>query len=239
MITFKTISIFPQIITEYTKYGVINQGIKNNLIKVETFNPRDFSTDKHKRTDLKMYGNEHGQVMECDSFFKCLNYLLLGKNENLPQKIDHNYLQKIQKSKVQKKIVVINLSPSGKTFSHYQSKQLAPKYEQIILICGRYEGLDQRIIDTFVDQEISLGKYILAGGELPALTVMESVSRQIPGVIKNQDSVAEESFSKKLHGKKEYPIYTRPSDYRGLTVPEILLSGDHGVIERWKMENLR
>jgi tRNA (guanine37-N1)-methyltransferase len=134
---------------------------------------------------------------------------------------------------------VIFFTPQGKTFTQLRAEKLAAKEQNLILLCGRYEGIDQRIRDSLIDEEISLGKFVLTGGELPAMTLIDAVSRLIPGVIGKDASHEQDSFSKALNRKKEYPHYTRPPEFKGQKVPEVLLSGHHAKIEKWRKNKLK
>ena len=204
------ISIFPKMFKLITKYGIVSQAIKKNLLSIFIKNPRKYSKNKRKNIDDRPYGGGPGMIM---SFYPI---------DKTIQKIKNNILDSIK---------VIYLSPQGKKLTSKKIKKIS-KYKQIILICGRYEGIDQRIIDSEVDEEWSIGDYVVSGGELPAMILIEAICRLIPGVIKKQ-SFTEESFFKKF---LDHPHFTRPRYIKGLKVPKILLSGNHKKISKWRLK---
>lgn len=212
---FDILTIFPQIFESYLNESIIRRAIEKNLIEIYIHNIRDFSKDKHHKVDDIPFGGGAGMVMT-------------------PQPL-HDAITHVKKLN---KGPVIFLTPDGKTFSQSRAEKLSQK-TGVILLCGRYEGIDQRIRDTLVDEEISIGKYVLTGGELPAMVVLDSLSRLIPGVLGKEESHLEDSFSKSLDRKKEYPHYTRPAVFKGLAVPDILLSGHHVKISKWRKSKLK
>lgn len=203
-------TLFPNIINAYIGESIIKRGIDSGHIKVCVYNIRDFSDNKHKKVDDYPFGGGAGMVMT-------------------PQPIISTYEYIVDKYEI-KNPRVIYLSPKGKTLSQSLAKNMSIE-EDIILLCGHYEGIDQRVIDMIVTDEISIGDYVLTGGELPALVLIDSVSRLIPGVLNREESFEDESFENDL---LEYPQYTRPREYRGIKVPEILLSGNHKKIDEWR-----
>ncbi len=203
---FDILTLFPEMF-ETIKYSIIEKALDKNILSINAINIRNFSKDKHKKVDDTPYGGGAGMVIKPDVVYDA--YLSV-KSEN---------------SKV------IYLSPKGKTLNQAKVKALS-KEKHIILLCGHYEGIDQRVLDEIVDEEISIGDYILTGGELPAMVLIDSVSRYIEGVI-TKESVEEESFS---NGLLEYPQYTRPEVFLEKKVPEILLSGHHEKIKKWREE---
>lgn len=203
---FDILTLFPEMF-ETIKYSIIEKALDKNILSINAINIRNFSKDKHKKVDDTPYGGGAGMVIKPDVVYDA--YLSV-KSEN---------------SKV------IYLSPKGKTLNQAKVKSLS-KEKHIILLCGHYEGIDQRVLDEIVDEEISIGDYILTGGELPAMVLIDSVSRYIEGVI-TKESVKEESFS---NGLLEYPQYTRPEVFLEKKVPEILLSGHHEKIKKWREE---
>ena len=203
---FDVLTLFPEMFTPL-KQSVIGKAIEKNLIKIEITNIRDFSKDKHKKVDDTPYGGGPGMVMMPDIVYDAYKSV---KTEN---------------SKV------IYMSPQGKTLNQQKVQELS-KEKHVIILCGHYEGIDQRVLDKIVDEEISIGDYVLTGGEIPAMVLIDSVSRYIEGVLK-KDSIQEESFS---NGLLEYPQYTRPEIFEGEKVPEILLSGHHENIDKWRKE---
>lgn len=212
---FDILTIFPQIFDSYLKESIIKRAIKSKKIEINVHDIREFSKDKHKKVDDIPFGGGAGMVMT-------------------PQPL-HDAIKYIKKSN---KGPVIFLTPHGSTFTQSKAEKLS-KHKELILLCGRYEGIDQRIRETLVDMEISIGKFVLTGGELPAMIVMDCVSRLVPEVLGKEESHMEDSFSKKLDRKKEYPHYTRPAVFKGMEVPEVLLSGHHKKIEEWRKKNLK
>ena len=203
---FDILTLFPEMFDSINK-SIIGKAIEKNLIEINLVNIRDFSKDKHKKVDDTPYGGGAGMVMRPDVVYDAYQSV---KSDNAK---------------------VIYLSPKGKTLNQERVKELA-KENHIILLCGHYEGIDQRVLDEIVDEEISIGDYVLTGGEIPAMVLIDSVSRYVEGVI-TSESVEEESFS---NGLLEYPQYTRPEIFLDKKVPEILLSGHHENIKKWREE---
>ena len=212
---FKIVTIFPKELSISLSYGVVGNAINNNKIRIDYFDPRDHADNKHGSIDDKPYGGGPGMVMQANPVL-----------ESIDQARDNSL-----------DIPVFFLSPRGKTFDQNKAKELS-KMDKIILVSSRYEGLDQRAIDqTDNHEEISIGDYILSGGEAACTVVIDSIARLIPGVLGDDESILEESFS---DGLLEYPHYTRPSEVNGESVPDILLSGDHKKIEEWrKIQSLK
>ena len=203
---FDVLTLFPEM------FGILNQSIigkaiEKELIDINLINIRDFSKDKHKKVDDTPYGGGAGMVMKPDVVYDAY------------------------KSIEDRNAKVIYMSPQGKTLNQKKVEELA-KESHLIILCGHYEGIDQRVLDKIVDEEISIGDYVLTGGEIPAMVLIDSVSRYVKGVL-NEESIQEESFS---NGLLEYPQYTRPETFEGVKVPEILLSGHHENIEKWRKE---
>ena len=203
---FDVLTLFPEMF-EVLNQSILGKAQEKNLIDINLINIRDFSKDKHKKVDDSPYGGGAGMVMRADVVYDAFKSV------------------KTPNSKL------IYLTPQGNTLNQAKVEELA-KNEHLILLCGHYEGIDQRVIDKIVDEEISIGDYVLTGGEIPAMVLIDSVSRYIEGVIKS-DSKEEESFSQ---GLLEYPQYTRPEEFEGQKVPEVLLSGHHQKIEKWRKE---
>lgn len=198
-------SIFPEMITDYTKQSILGRSIENSIIDISVHDLRLATSDKHRTIDDSPFGGGAGMVMMPEPVFKAVD-------EVDPQR------------------PLILLGPSGRKFDQKLAHELA-SLEGFSFLCGRYEGVDERIRTDLCDDEISIGDFVLAGGELAALMIIEAVARLKPGVLGNESSATEESFSE---GLLEYPHFTRPSNFRDLEVPEILLSGDHAKIERWR-----
>ncbi len=209
------LTIFPHIFKSYLKESIIKRALEKKIIEINIHDIRDFSKDKHRKVDDTPFGGGAGMVMTPQPLYDAITHI---KRTN--------------------KGPVIFLTPQGKTLTQPKTEKLA-KNKEIILLCGRYEGIDQRIRETIVDEELSIGKYVLTGGELPAMVVLDAVSRLIPGVLGKEESHMEDSFSKRLNRKKEYPHYTRPAKFKKMEVPEVLLSGNHKEIEKWRKNNLK
>lgn len=203
---FDILTLFPEMFDGITQ-SIIGKAVEKDLIKINLVNIRDFSKDKHKKVDDTPYGGGAGMVMKPDVVYDAYNSV---KSNNAK---------------------VIYLSPKGKTLNQEKVKELS-KENHIILLCGHYEGIDQRVLDEIVNEEISIGNYVLTGGEIPAMVLIDSVSRYVEGVI-TKESVEEESFS---NGLLEYPQYTRPEVFLNKKVPEVLLSGHHENIKKWREE---
>ncbi len=248
MIRFSVLTLFPQIISSYTDETILGRAQKNKFIDVRSVQIRDFAHDKHKTVDDTPYGGGAGMLMKPEPIYEALASI-----DGLPFKKAPGLtkLKRLATGTVAKKKRTVLLSPRGRQFNQ-QIAESWSKLDELILICGRYEGVDQRVVDHMIDEEISIGPYVLAGGELGALTIIEAVSRLVPGVLGNAESLVEETFnrvkSEKEKGKRgiqnsdsdievEYPQYTRPPDFKGWKVPEVLQSGDHKKIAEWKKKN--
>lgn len=209
---FHIMTLFPEIFNSYMDESIMKRAVEKGIIEVHIYNIRDFSNNKHKKVDDYPFGGGAGMVMTPQPIYDTYKYIITTHNINNPS--------------------VIYLTPKGKVYNQSMAKQMSLK-EDIILLCGHYEGIDERIIDLIVTDEISIGDYVLTGGELPALIMIDSISRLIPGVLNQEESFEEESFKDNL---LEYPHYTRPRDFEGLKVPEVLLSGNHKKIDEWRRE---
>jgi len=205
---FSVLTLFPEMLAALGE-SIIGRAINKGIIETEYINIRDFSTDKHRRVDDYPYGAGGGMVMQ-------------------PQPIYDAY----KSVAGERKPHVIYMSPQGKTLTQNKARELA-KYEHLVILCGHYEGVDERILEEIVDEEVSIGDYVLTGGELPAMVVIDCVSRMIEGVLDSEETASVESH---YNGLLEYPQYTRPPHFMGREVPEILLSGHHANIEKWRRE---
>lgn len=199
------LTLFPNSFVPLTE-SIIGRAREKNKVEINLVDIREFSLDKHKKCDDYIFGGGDGLLMMPQPLFDAI--------ESVKQ--DNSY--------------IIYLSPKGNTLTQNKVQELSTK-EHLILICGHYEGIDQRVIDTFVDEEISIGDYVLTGGELPAMVLVDSVCRYLPEILGNENSALNETFTNNL---LEYPQYTRPQNFRGLTVPEVLLSGNHQEIAKWR-----
>lgn len=200
------VTIFPRMFDPLIAEGVIARGIRQGLLDVRVHDLRDFATDKHRSTDDEAYGGGPGMVMLGEPVFRCVEAIGGGH--------------------------VILTSPQGRRFDQAVAKELAAK-EWIVILCGRYEGFDQRVLDALHPDEISIGDFVVSGGELPAMLMADAVGRMIEGVVGNSGSVEEDSF---FNGLLDYPHYTRPEELRGMRVPDVLLSGHHEKIRKWRKE---
>jgi len=208
-VRFDVLTLFPEMIETCCGCSILKRAIENEIINVETINPRDFTQNKHKKVDDTPYGGGAGMVLMAQPF--------VDAYENI---------EKLENS------LTVMLTPQGEVFNDKMSNDFA-KYDQIIMLCGHYEGFDERIRDIIKPKEISIGDFILTGGELPALCIIDSVSRKIEGTLGKIASADEDSFA---NGLLEYPHYTKPREYRGLEVPEVLLNGNHAEIEKFRHE---
>lgn len=205
------ISLFPEMFAAITEHGVTRRAIQDGLLSIEVWNPRDFTQDKHRTVDDRPYGGGPGMLMMVQPLVDAINAAKQRLGEETP---------------------VIYLSPQGQKLDHQGVTQLA-QHDRMILIAGRYEGIDERVIQQYVDAEWSIGDYVLSGGELPAMVLIDAVARLVPGVLGHQDSAAEDSFA---DGLLDCPHYTRPEVYNEQRVPSVLLSGDHEKIRRWRLQ---
>ena len=208
---FDVISLFPELIQAVTASGITGRALQQGLLEVVRWNPRDFTTDVHRTVDSRPYGGGPGMVMKYEPLWDCLQ---------------------VVKQKAPAGVKVIYLSPQGQRLDQAGVQRLA-KSSGSILICGRYEGIDERFIETAVDEEWSIGDYVLSGGELPAMVLIDAVTRLLPGALGHQDSAEQDSFS---DGLLDCPHYTRPEVIDGQAVPEVLSSGDHARIARWRRQ---
>ena len=205
----KILTLFPEMFLPVLGASITGRAIENGILTIEPINIRDYTTNKHGRCDDYPYGGGAGMVMTPQPIFDCMK----AATKDFPARR-------------------ILLSPRGKTLTQQRAKELAQE-ENLLFLCGHYEGVDQRVIDTWVDEEISIGDYVLTGGELAAMVVIDCLSRHIPGVLGSDESAQEESF---WDGLLEYPQYTRPAVYEGLAVPDVLLSGHDANIKKWRRE---
>ncbi len=278
---FSILTLFPEALESYLSTSIIGRARSEQFISTQLVNIRDFATDKHKTVDDTPYGGGAGMVMKIEPIDKALQSLTSPRALSSPEERerDHLSLDKERSTRrdgageVRRRKVVV-LSARGQQFTQAKAHEYA-QLDELILICGRYEGIDQRVADYLADEEISIGPYVLAGGEIAALAVLEATARLLPGVLGNEESLAEESFSQNIESRstplrqgsagrgniegdakirnskflpagqageiltsfREYPHYTKPADYKGWKVPEILLSGNHEEIRRWRQSH--
>jgi tRNA (guanine37-N1)-methyltransferase len=206
------ITIFPALIEEALGHGIVARAIETGLVEVKAHDLRTFTTDRHRRVDDAPFGGGPGMVMQAEPFFKAVEAVLPeGPSKSRP---------------------VVLLSPRGEKFTHLKAREYS-KLERLVLLSGRYEGIDERVRTDLATEELSLGDFVLMGGEVPALAVIEASVRLIPGALGDSESSAQDSFE---NGLLDHPHYTRPADFRGLKVPDVLLSGDHAAIAKWRLE---
>lgn len=206
------ISLFPEMFDAVSKFGVVGRAIKQKLISLDVINPRDFTQDKHRTVDDRPYGGGPGMLMKVEPLEMAI--------------VDAK--TKSQSSNTR----VVYLSPQGRRLDHKLIKELSEE-EHLVLLCGRYEGVDQRLVDSQIDDEISIGDFVLSGGELASMIVIDSIARQKPGALGHKDSALEDSFE---DGLLDHPHYTRPDSYSGSRVPAVLLGGNHLAIENWRLK---
>lgn len=210
-IRFDVLTLFPEMFHGFLNSSIIKKAHEKGLVETSVINFRDFSTDKHRTVDDTPYGGGGGMVLKPEPLFEAVDHLLKDADTRPP---------------------VLLMSPQGQPFTQRKAEELA-RHSHLIIICGHYEGYDERIRQYLATDEISIGDYVLTGGELPAMVIIDSVTRLIPGVLGNETSAASDSFST---GLLEYPQYTRPAEYRGYRVPDVLLSGHHLRIEKWRRQ---
>ncbi len=208
---FYVLTLFPEMIETALNTSVIGRAIDNGLIEIEAINIRDYTLDKHKKVDDYPYGGGAGMVMQAQPVYDAYMSIVDRVGERLP---------------------CIYLTPQGKTFNQQIARDLS-KLDEVVLLCGHYEGIDERVLEEIVTDNISIGDFVVTGGELPAMMMIDAISRLVPGVLHNDDSTVQESFSNNL---LEYPQYTRPEEWNGKKVPAILLSGDHAKVDEWRYE---
>jgi tRNA (guanine37-N1)-methyltransferase len=214
---FEVFTLLPEVFPPYLESSILQRARQRGLVIVNVHNIRDYTHDRHHVTDDTPYGGGGGMVMKPEPVFEAVESVLgLDPHQTAPRSVPP----------------IIMLTPQGRVFTQSVAEELS-QYETIALLCGRYEGMDERIREHLATDEISIGDYVLTGGELPALIVIDAVSRLIPGVLGDPDGAVDDSHAS---GLLEYPHYTRPPEFRGWKVPEVLLSGDHGKVAKWRRE---
>ena len=208
---YHILTLFPEMIEQGLHTSILGRAMNNGFISLETTNIRDFSANKFNRVDDYPYGGGAGMVMQAEPIYRTWKHITdqIGKQPR-----------------------VVYMTPQGHTFNQHMAEEFA-KEEDLVFLCGHYEGIDERVLEEIVTDYVSIGDYVLTGGELPAMVMMDSISRMVPGVLNNQESGETESFSGNL---LEYPQYSRPEEWHGKKVPEVLLSGHHANIEAWRRE---
>ena len=208
---YHVLTLFPEMIEQGLHTSIIGRAMEKGLLSLDAVNIRDFSTDKHKRVDDYIYGGGAGLLMQAEPVYQA--YLSV-------------------KEKIGKAPRVIYMTPQGQVFHQKLAEELAQE-EDLVFLCGHYEGIDERVLDEIVTDNVSIGDYVLTGGELPAMVMIDAISRHVPGVLNNEDSAGEDSFSNQL---LEYPQYSRPEVWHDKQVPPVLLSGHHGKVDAWRRE---
>lgn len=213
---FYVVSLHADFIAQYWQFGVFKQAIQKKLIECHSIPLRDFAVDRHGSVDAPPFGGGDGMVLRIEPLVEAIEYVrTLSRGREL-------------------RIVV--MAPQGRRWHQQQAKAWMEEDVDYCIVCGRFGGIDQRFYDHYVDELISLGDFVLSGGELAALCVLDSMIRWLPGSLGNPESARLDSFSQELNGGLEHPLYTRPAQFNGLSVPSVLLSGDHAAIERWRTE---
>ena len=208
---FYVMTLFPEMIDSGVNVSILGRAIQNNLINIESVNIRDFSKNKHMKVDDYPYGGGAGMVMQAEPVYDAYEHI---------------------EKKIGKKPRVVYLTPQGSVFNQNMAKEFACE-QDLVFLCGHYEGIDERVLESIVTDNVSIGDYVLTGGEMPAMIMIDAISRLVPGVLHNDVSAEFESFTDDL---LEYPQYTRPETFRGMKVPDVLLSGHHANIEKWRHE---
>lgn len=208
---YHVLTLFPQMILDGLNTSIIGRAIEKKIISIDTIDIREFSTNKHKKVDDYPYGGGAGMVMQAEPVYGAYQHVV---------------------NKIGKKPRVVFLTPQGRVFNQTIAKELS-KQEDLVFLCGHYEGIDERVLEEIVTDEISIGDYVLTGGELPAMVMIDAIARLVPGVLNNEVSAEFESFQDNL---LEYPQYSRPIEWMGKKVPDVLISGHHANVEKWRYE---
>lgn len=204
---FEVMTLFPEMIEQACSHSIMKRAVESGVFSIDTINPRDFTLDKHKKVDDTPYGGGAGMVLMAQP-----------------------YVDAYESIEKQEKSITLMMTPQGETFNNELCKELS-EYNQIIILCGHYEGFDERIREIIKPREVSIGDFVLTGGELPALCLIDSISRKLEGTLGKLESMEDDSFE---NGLLEYPQYTKPREYRGLKVPEVLLNGNHSLINQYR-----
>lgn len=216
-LTFEVLTLFPGILAGPLNESILKRGREKGLLSVRTWNIRDYTEDKHRTADDSPYGGEAGMVLKPEPIFRAV--------------------EAVKAAAPGEQFLTVLLSPQGRLFDHRYAEQLSRETRRIILLCGHYEAIDERVKNALVDEELSIGDYVLTGGELAALVVIDAAARLVPGVLGDEESAYRDSFG---DGLLDHPHYTRPAEFRGMQVPEVLLSGNHDAIMKWRRrESLR
>ena len=231
---FYIMTLFPEMVMDGLNTSIIGRAVNKGLLSIEALNIRDYAFNKHHSVDDYPYGGGAGMLMQAEPVYQCYDALARQITERKAKATEEKLAsgEKKEMSGEQKRTRVIYLSPQGKTFNQSMAEEFAQE-EDLVFLCGHYEGIDERVLEEIVTDYVSIGDYVLTGGELPAMVMMDSISRMVPGVLSNQESGETESFAGNL---LEYPQYSRPEEWHGKKVPEVLMSGHHANIEKWRRE---
>lgn len=217
MLKINVLTIFPEFFREVFDFGIIRRAKLAEIVEINIFDIRSFATDKHRMTDDRPFGGGDGMVFKAEPIFNAVEHILgTCERENYPPRTK-----------------VVLLTPQGRVFKQAVAKEFADEIENLVLICGRYEGVDERVNDALVTDEISIGDYVLSGGEPAAIVVTDAIVRLLPNALGSETSAVNDSFS---NGLLDYPHYTRPAEFRGMNVPQVLLDGNHAEIEKWRRQ---
>ena len=231
MMNFHILTLFPEMVMQGLHTSIIGRAVEREYISIEAVNIRDYTLDKHGKVDDYTYGGGAGMLMQAQPVYDA--YAAVA--DRIEQRRDterQSYDRNIDSIISEKKTRVIYVTPQGRTFNQKMAQELAQE-EDLIFLCGHYEGIDERVLEELVTDEVSIGDYVLTGGELPAMVMIDAIARLVPGVLHNTDSAVTESFG---DGLLEYPQYSRPEVWHGKKVPAVLMSGDHAKVDAWRME---
>ncbi len=223
------VSLFPEMFQSLTDYGITGRAVDSGILTLSVSNPRDFATDRHGTVDDRPYGGGPGMLMKMDTLVAAVAQARSGLDRAAGEPVDE-IVNSTADSEGSRRTVY--LTPQGQPLTQQKVLELAA-LDQLVLIAGRYEGIDERFVEAEVDEEISIGDYVLSGGELPAMVLLDAICRQLPGALGHEQSAVQDSFAQ---GLLDCPHYTRPEQYAGKAVPRVLLSGNHGEIERWRLK---
>ena len=231
---FYIMTLFPEMVMDGLNTSIIGRAVNKGLLSIEALNIRDYAFNKHHSVDDYPYGGGAGMLMQAEPVYQCYDALARQITERKAKATEEKLAsgEKKEMSGEQKRTRVIYLSPQGKTFNQSMAEEFAQE-EDLVFLCGHYEGVDERVLEEIVTDYVSIGDYVLTGGELPAMVMVDAISRMVPGVLTNEESGSTESLE---GGLLEYPQYSRPASWNGKEVPEVLLSGDHKKVEAWRHE---
>lgn len=228
---FHVLTLFPEMIMEGLGTSILGRAMQKGCILAEAVNIRDYTTNKHQKVDDYTYGPGAGMLMQAQPVYDCVQ-AVLGQIAERREQTLHSENSGAELSEEAKKVRVVYVTPQGSVFDQKMAQEFA-KEEDLVLLCGHYEGIDERVLEEVVTDYVSIGDYVLTGGELPAMVMVDAISRLVPGVLNNDESAVTDSFG---NGLLEHPQYSRPQVWRDKEVPPVLLSGNHKLIEKWQLE---